>query len=228
MRPGRHTSLTVLPEPGRGRIRLWSLALHPHSVVLWGKGQSGRGDGWFAASDDGCECVRRAWGEGGVDGDLVVLLVVDQFQAERGDQPCLDGGRAASREPERIPGHRGQGHGPAPGRRLRRQPRPVGQLRLRQPTHTPRTAAATLSPGEPSPRATRHRQRPAPATRAGHPVTTGDPRHGHAVSVPVCPACLHHHLPGQRDNSLSGETHSDRTPGAEGMRILCDRCWGFD
>src|SRR6266571_2039752 len=58
-------------------------------------GQSGRfggGFGWFAACDDLGQCLGCAGGDGGVDGDLVVLLVVDQFQAERGEQAGLDAG----------------------------------------------------------------------------------------------------------------------------------------
>ncbi len=55
-------------------------------------GRFGRGDGWLAASDDGREGLRGAGGEAGIDGDLVVFLVVDQFQAEGGEQAGLDAG----------------------------------------------------------------------------------------------------------------------------------------
>jgi hypothetical protein len=61
-------------------------------------GQSGRfggDDGWFAARDDGGESGGGGRCEGGVDGDLVVRLVVDQFQAEGGEQAGLDGGGQA-------------------------------------------------------------------------------------------------------------------------------------
>src|SRR5215831_4474035 len=56
-------------------------------------------DGWcgggFAGGDDGGQCLGGAGCDGGVDGDLVVLLVVDQFQAEGGEQPGLDAGGQA-------------------------------------------------------------------------------------------------------------------------------------
>src|SRR5215471_4482704 len=58
-------------------------------------GQSGWGGGWFAAGDDVGQGLRGAGGDGGVDGDLVILLVVDQLQAERGEQAGLDGGGQA-------------------------------------------------------------------------------------------------------------------------------------
>jgi hypothetical protein len=59
--------------------------------VLRGKGKSIRGGRRLAAGDD---LGQGGWGagrDGGVDGDLVVLLVVDQFQAERGEHAALDG-----------------------------------------------------------------------------------------------------------------------------------------
>ena len=58
-------------------------------------GWFGGGGGWLAGCDDSRQGLRGSRGDGGVDGDLVVLLVVDQFQADGGEQAGLDAGGQA-------------------------------------------------------------------------------------------------------------------------------------